>query len=244
MPRCRRGSSGSGATVRNQISCRAAPLSSPPQRAGSTGRSGIKFSNAGAGGTSGSEFSNIFTKPVAVVLSKAKWNTAPTDIIEFEGRVSAANMQLHTRGGPDDQGAIFFKADGAKTAFTGLLGRIAQDKTASMTLETKLSHVSALRGRNWEAAVKGWSAAGGQITFDPDQMLLRHGRVFHATSNDGIVGVLHQLTQGDDRRATTEVDHGACPVEDDGLQGAAGAGGGGHGFSLGCDEVSGDGREA
>lgn len=59
-----------------------------------TGRSGMKFSNAGAGGTSGSEFSNIFTKPVAVVLSKAKWNTAPTDIIEFEGRVSAANMQL------------------------------------------------------------------------------------------------------------------------------------------------------
>jgi hypothetical protein len=85
--------------------------------------------------------------------------------------VSADNMQLHVRGGPDDQGAIFFKAGGAKTAFTGLLGRIAQDKTASMLLETRLSHVSQLRGRNWEAAVKQWSAAGGQITFQRSQLL-------------------------------------------------------------------------
>lgn len=85
--------------------------------------------------------------------------------------VSADSMQLHLRGGPDDQGAIFFKADGAKTAFTGLLGRIAQDKTASMLLETRLSHVSALRGRNWEAAVKRWSAAGGQITLEQSQIL-------------------------------------------------------------------------
>jgi hypothetical protein len=59
--------------------------------------------------------------------------------------VSADAMQLHLRAGPDDQGAIFFKADGAKTVFTGLLGRIAQDKTASMILETRLSHVSYLR---------------------------------------------------------------------------------------------------
>lgn len=85
--------------------------------------------------------------------------------------VSAENMQLHLRAGPDDQGAIFFKADGAKTAFTGLLGRIAQDKTASMILETRLSHVSSLRGRNWEAAVKRWSAAGGQITLEQSQIL-------------------------------------------------------------------------
>ena len=59
-------------------------------------------------------------------------------------------------GVTDDQGAVFFKADGAKTAFPGLLGRIAQDKTASMILETRLSHVSYLRGRNWAAAVKRW----------------------------------------------------------------------------------------
>lgn len=85
--------------------------------------------------------------------------------------VSADRMQLHLRAGPDDQGAIFFKADGAKTAFTGLLGRLAQDKTASMILETRLSHVSYLRGRDWEAAVKDWSAAGGQITFQQSQIL-------------------------------------------------------------------------
>ena len=85
--------------------------------------------------------------------------------------VSADDMQLHLRAGPDDQGAIFFKANGAKTAFTGLLGRIAQDKTASMILETRLSHVSYLRGRNWAAAVKRWSEAGGQITLQQSQIL-------------------------------------------------------------------------
>jgi hypothetical protein len=36
------------------------------------------------------------------------------------------HLQLHVRPGPDDQGAIFFEAKGAKAQFTGLLGRIAQ----------------------------------------------------------------------------------------------------------------------
>ena len=40
-----------------------------------------------------------------------------------------------------------------------------------MILETRLSHVSYLRGRNWEAAVKRWSAAGGQISVQQSQLL-------------------------------------------------------------------------
>lgn len=115
--------------------------------------------------------SHIKEYPPRISVEGAKLNFLPTPGSKPFELVSADNMQLHVRGGPDDQGAIFFKAGGAKTAFTGLLGRIAQDKTASMLLETRLSHVSQLRGRNWEAAVKSWSAAGGQITLQKSQLL-------------------------------------------------------------------------
>lgn len=115
--------------------------------------------------------SHVTEYPPRISVEGAKLTFTPAPGTRPFQLVSADNMQLHTRGGPDDQGAIFFKADGAKTAFTGLLGRIAQDKTASMILETRLSHVSHLRGRNWEAAVKRWSAAGGQISVQQSQLL-------------------------------------------------------------------------
>lgn len=115
--------------------------------------------------------SHIKEYPPRISVEGVKLTFVPAPGAKPFQLVSADNMQLHVRGGPDDQGAIFFKAGGAKTAFTGLLGRIAQDKTASMILETRLSHVSQLRGRNWEAAVKKWSAAGGQITLQQSQLL-------------------------------------------------------------------------
>lgn len=115
--------------------------------------------------------SHVTEYPPRISVEGAKLTFTPAPGTKPFQLVSAERMQLHTRAGPDDQGAIFFKADGAKTAFTGLLGRIAQDKTASMILETRLSHVSALRGRNWEAAVRRWSEAGGQITVQQSQLL-------------------------------------------------------------------------
>lgn len=115
--------------------------------------------------------SHVTEYPPRVSVEGAKLNFVPAPGAKPFQLVSADNMQLHLRSGPDDQGAIFFKAGGAKTAFTGLLGRLAQDKTASMLLETRLSHVSYLRGRNWEAAVRRWSEAGGQITLQQSQIL-------------------------------------------------------------------------
>lgn len=116
--------------------------------------------------------SHVTEYPPRMSIEGAGLNFTPASGAKPFTLVSADRMQLHVRGGgPDDQGAVFFKADGAKTAFTGLLGRIAQDKTASMILETRLSHVSYLRGRNWEAAVKRWSEAGGQITLQQSQIL-------------------------------------------------------------------------
>lgn len=92
------------------------------------------------------------------------FSTAP-DAAPFPLR-SVETLQLHLRPGPDDQAAVLFKADGARVNFTGLLGRIAQENTASMILDARLSKVSALRGGNWTDAVGRWSTAGGAITME------------------------------------------------------------------------------
>jgi hypothetical protein len=78
--------------------------------------------------------------------------------------LSTAGLQLHVRPGPDDQGAIFFEAKGAKARFTGLLGRIAADRTADLIWDSKVSKISALHGTSWADAVADWSAAGGSLT--------------------------------------------------------------------------------
>jgi hypothetical protein len=99
---------------------------------------------------------------ISIEGAKLIFSTAP-DAQPFALR-SADTLQLHLRPGPDDQAAILFKADGARANFTGLLGRIAQANTANMTLDARLSRVSALHGRNWADAVRLWSLAGGAIT--------------------------------------------------------------------------------
>ena len=78
--------------------------------------------------------------------------------------LSTTGMQLRVLPGPDDQGAIQFKADGTKARFTGLLGRIAADRTANLVWDARLTKVSALRGTSWVDAVGDWSRAGGALT--------------------------------------------------------------------------------
>lgn len=84
--------------------------------------------------------------------------------------LSTTGLQLHVRPGPDDQGAIFFEAKGAKARFTGLMGRIAADRTADLIWDSKVSKISALRGTSWADAVSDWSAAGGTLT-------VQHGKL-------------------------------------------------------------------
>ncbi|MFZ0269357.1 DUF2125 domain-containing protein [Caulobacter sp.] len=109
--------------------------------------------------------------------------------------LSTAGLQLHVRPGPDDQGAIFFEAKGAKARFTGLMGRIAADRTADLIWDSKISKVSALHGTSWADAVADWSDAGGALT-------VQQGR----------------LNAGE---ALLEAKSGALMVDDDGrLQGA------------------------
>lgn len=77
---------------------------------------------------------------------------------------STTGLRLYVRPGPDDQGAIFFEATGAKARFTGLMGRIAENRTADLIWDSKISKISALHGTSWADAVRDWSAKGGALT--------------------------------------------------------------------------------
>jgi hypothetical protein len=99
---------------------------------------------------------------ISIEGAKLVFSTAP-EAAPFPLR-SADTMQLHLRPGPDDQAAILFKASGARVNFTGLLGRIAQENAADMTLDARLTRVSYLKGENWADAVRDWTAAAGNIT--------------------------------------------------------------------------------
>ncbi len=77
---------------------------------------------------------------------------------------SAAGLALHLRAGPQDQGGVLFKVDGARLRLEGLPARVVQGKPASMMWDLTLSKMSAFRGRDWPDAVRDWRDAGGAIT--------------------------------------------------------------------------------
>lgn len=77
---------------------------------------------------------------------------------------SADRLQLHTRPGPDDQGGVLFRVEGARLVLEGLPARVAQDRPVSMQWDLVLSKMSAFRGRSWPSAVRSWRNEGGVIT--------------------------------------------------------------------------------
>lgn len=77
---------------------------------------------------------------------------------------SAKRLELHLRPGPEDQGGVLFKVEGAKLRLQGLPARVAQDRPVSMSWDLVLSKMSALRGSNWPNAVRSWRDAGGVLT--------------------------------------------------------------------------------
>ncbi|MBI5941179.1 MAG: DUF2125 domain-containing protein [Caulobacterales bacterium] len=77
---------------------------------------------------------------------------------------SAERLELHLRPGPDDQGGVLFKVEGAKLRLQGLPARVAQDRPVSMQWELVLSKMSGFSGRSWPSAVRNWRDAGGVIT--------------------------------------------------------------------------------
>ena len=76
---------------------------------------------------------------------------------------SADEFHLHTKAGPDDQGAAYIEVDGARAPLTGLLARIADGKPVTLIFDTIFSHAGALSGRDWHAAGEAWRIAGGRF---------------------------------------------------------------------------------
>ncbi len=77
---------------------------------------------------------------------------------------SADELHVHTRAGPDDQGAIYLEIDGASAQLQGLMARIAQDKPLTLVADGIYSHADAFSGAGWTDAAKSWRAAGGALT--------------------------------------------------------------------------------
>lgn len=87
---------------------------------------------------------------------------------------SARELHIHTKAGPDDQGAAYFELDAARTDGNGLLAALAAGAPADLTADAIFSHASALSGQGIAGALGGWRAAGGGLTLR--QLALRAGR--------------------------------------------------------------------
>lgn len=74
---------------------------------------------------------------------------------------SADHLDFALRPGPDDQGAVLLKVDGARMQLPGLLSRVADGQPVDIDLEVILSKMSAFAGPNWRAMARNWAAGGG-----------------------------------------------------------------------------------
>ena len=78
--------------------------------------------------------------------------------------ISAADyLDFHLHAAGDDRAEFLLRIDGAAAPTGGVLARIAQGKPMAIAWQAKASNVSALHGRDWPAAVRGWTAAGGVL---------------------------------------------------------------------------------
>ena len=102
---------------------------------------------------------------------------------------SADRLELHLQPGPDDQAALLIRIEDAKLAPSANLARIAP--TLDLTWDSRLSHLSALHGKDWPAAVQAWTAAGGAMSVAAAKLSLG------GLSLEGSGGT---LTVGDDGR--------------------------------------------
>ncbi|MBV8684871.1 MAG: DUF2125 domain-containing protein [Caulobacteraceae bacterium] len=73
----------------------------------------------------------------------------------------AHEFHLHTKAGPNDQGAAYLEVDGATARLSGLLARIAEGKPVTFVADLIFNHADALAGDDWPHALRNWSEAGG-----------------------------------------------------------------------------------
>lgn len=119
-----------------------------------------------------------------VSLEGARLNFAAAPGAEPFWIQSADHLEFHFRPGPNDQGALLLRLDGARARLSGLVARIAQDKPIQLIWASTFSHASALKGSNWPEAAKAWRAAGGRLTIDPTTQVTGGDAVFGVKSGD------------------------------------------------------------
>lgn len=100
------------------------------------------------------------------------------------GLASAQAFHLHTRAGPEDEGAAYVEIDRAVTAGPGLLSDVAAGGPVTLIIDGLFTDAGAPSGPGFAGALRGWSAAGGALT-------VRHLRFqAGATSLDSRSGTL------------------------------------------------------
>lgn len=76
---------------------------------------------------------------------------------------SAGRVELHLRAGEKDDADLRFRVDQGKARPGSLLARLAADKPVAVIWDASLGKMSAFAGNDWPAAVRAWTAAGGQM---------------------------------------------------------------------------------
>lgn len=75
----------------------------------------------------------------------------------------AAELHLHTRARPADQGAFFIELARATPAPQSALGRLAAGKTVTVTADGLYTRAGDLAGPSWARAIDAWTVAGGRL---------------------------------------------------------------------------------
>lgn len=103
-------------------------------------------------------------RPPSFSFQGVKLAFAPAAGAQPFALAGADKIEVHLRPGPDDEGGVFLKVDGAAAAPSALLGRVAAGKPVAIEWNSTLSKMSAFTGEDWPGAVRAWTAAGGTMT--------------------------------------------------------------------------------
>lgn len=114
---------------------------------------------------------------------------------------SAKAFHLHTRAGPNDQGAIYLGVEGGGAGAPGTLGLIAAGGPVTFTLDGVFSHAGAMTGADWPSRLKAWTRAGGSLSVK--RLELTAGKA-------AIVAKAGDLGIGPDGRLTGDLSVGAA----------------------------------
>jgi hypothetical protein len=94
------------------------------------------------------------------------------------------HLEFHLRPGPNDQGALLLRLDGAKPRLSGLMARIAEDKPVQLVWDSTFTKASELTGADWPAMVRNWSKAGGRLSVAKGSQIVAGQALLAAESGD------------------------------------------------------------